>query len=170
MNRQQKPHFYTKFGIELPERMKQIHFFTEDLIFQLSNPDITLRWLSQILTNHIAEVENLNFIFCSDDYLLKINQSYLNHDFYTDIITFDHREDAKNPLASDIFISIDRVKDNAQKLTISFDRELHRVIIHGILHLLGWDDKTPEQQQLMREKEESCLSLHPNFKSIVDGE
>ena len=142
--------------------MKHIHFFTEDLVFQLPNPEVTLRWLSQILVDHATEAENLNFIFCSDDYLLEVNQTYLDHDFYTDIITFDYREEAKNPLASDIFISIDRVKENAQKIAISFDRELHRVIIHGVLHLLGWDDKTPEQQQLMREKEESCLSLHPN--------
>lgn len=143
--------------------MKHIHFFTEDLVFQLSNPDLTLRWLSQILADHATEVENLNFIFCPDGYLLEVNQTYLNHDFYTDIITFDYREEAKKPLESDIFISIDRVKDNAQKMAISFDRELHRVIAHGILHLLGWNDKTPEEQQLMREKEEACLSLHPNY-------
>ena len=143
--------------------MERIHFFTEDLVFQLSNPDVTLRWLSQILADHVSEIENLNFIFCSDDYLLKINQIYLDHDFYTDIITFDHREEIKNPLESDIFISIERVKDNAQKMAISFDRELHRVIIHGVLHLLGWNDQTLEQQQFMREKEEACLSLHPNY-------
>ena len=143
--------------------MENIHFFTEDLVFELPNTDTTLRWLSRILADHDTEVENLNFIFCSDDYLLEVNRTYLDHDYYTDIITFDNREVEEEALESDIFISIDRVKDNAQEIGIPFERELHRVIIHGLLHLLGWNDKTADQKQAMREKEEACLSLHPNY-------
>jgi len=144
--------------------MEDIHFFTEDVAFELTSSETTLQWLTHILDTHGGTVENLNFIFCSDEYLLKVNRDYLDHDYYTDIITFDNREEEEDALDSDIFISIDRVKDNANDLGISFDRELHRVIIHGILHLLGWNDKTEEQKLAMREKEEACLSLHPNYK------
>jgi rRNA maturation RNase YbeY len=144
--------------------MDSIHFFYEDTTFTLEQPDITSHWVQSIITEHEQEVEALNFIFCSDDYLLEINRSYLDHDYYTDIITFDNREINNDPLESDIFISIDRVKDNAQDLKITFHRELHRVMIHGVLHLIGWNDKTDEQKQAMREKEEACLSLHPNYQ------
>lgn len=143
--------------------MESIHFFYEDTPFILDHPAITQDWLHTIITNHEQQAEAINFIFCSDDYLLNINRSYLDHDYYTDIITFDNRESESDDLESDIFISIDRIKDNAQSMAVSFDRELHRVIIHGILHLLGWNDKTDEQKQAMREKEEACLSLHPNY-------
>ena len=144
--------------------MPAIYFFSEDTDFALVEEDLTLQWLERILTDHEQEAENVNYIFCSDEYLLDINRTYLDHDYYTDIITFDNREYDDEPLESDIFISIDRVKDNAQGLGITFDRELHRVIIHGMLHLLGWNDKTDEQKAAMRQKEEACLSLHPNYQ------
>ena len=144
--------------------MPAIYFFSEDTDFALAEEDVTLQWLERILTDHEQEAENVNYIFCSDEYLLDINRTYLDHDYYTDIITFDNREYDDEPLESDIFISIDRVKDNAQGLGITFDRELHRVIIHGMLHLLGWNDKTDEQKAAMRQKEEACLSLHPNYQ------
>ncbi|GAB5525838.1 MAG: rRNA maturation RNase YbeY [Roseivirga sp.] len=143
--------------------MASIHFFYEDTSFLLEHKSVTHGWVESIITSHEHELAAINFIFCSDDYLLEINRSYLDHDYYTDIITFDNRESESDDLESDIFISIDRIKDNAQSMNISFDRELHRVIIHGILHLLGWNDKTDEQKQTMREKEEACLSLHPNY-------
>ena len=144
--------------------MPAIYFFSEDTDFALAEEDVTLQWLERILTDHEQEAENVDYIFCSDEYLLDINRTYLDHDYYTDIITFDNREYDDEPLESDIFISIDRVKDNAQGLGITFDRELHRVIIHGMLHLLGWNDKTDEQKAAMRQKEEACLSLHPNYQ------
>ena len=144
--------------------MPAIYFFSEDTNFTLAEEDITLQWLERILADHEQEAENVNYIFSSDDYLLNINRTYLNHDYYTDIITFDNREYDDDALESDIFISIDRVADNAEQLGITFDRELHRVIIHGLLHLLGWDDKTEEQKAAMRQKEEACLSLHPNYQ------
>ncbi len=143
--------------------MDSIHFFSEDTTYALEQAQVTQDWVASVISNHDQQVEALNFIFCSDDYLLDINRTYLNHDYYTDIITFDNRESDSDNLESDIFISIDRIQDNASSLDIPFDRELHRVIIHGVLHLLGWNDKTEEQKEAMREKEEACLSLHPNY-------
>ncbi len=143
--------------------MDSIHFFSEDTTYSLEHTQVTQDWVASVISNHDQQVEALNFIFCSDDYLLDINRTYLDHDYYTDIITFDNRESHSDNLESDIFISIDRIQDNASSLDVPFDRELHRVIIHGVLHLLGWNDKTEEQKQAMREKEEACLSLHPNY-------
>lgn len=143
--------------------MGSIHFFYEDVPFTLESPSVTQHWIESIISDHDSTVEAINFIFCSDDYLLNINRSYLEHDYYTDIITFDNREPGDVAIESDIFISIDRIQDNAGDMNISFDRELHRVVIHGILHLLGWNDKTDDQKRVMREKEEACLSLHPNY-------
>ncbi len=143
--------------------MDSIHFFSEDTTYALEQAQVTQDWVASVISNHDQQVEALNFIFCSDYYLLDINRTYLNHDYYTDIITFDNRESDSDNLESDIFISIDRIQDNASSLGIPFDRELHRVIIHGVLHLLGWNDKTQEQKEAMREKEEACLSLHPNY-------
>ena len=140
--------------------MASIHFFTEDLAFQLAQPHVTLDWVSAILSDHHQEIESLNFIFCSDDYLLEVNRSYLQHDYYTDIITFDNREYEDDPLESDIFISIDRVTENANDHEVAFLRELHRVIIHGVLHLIGWNDKTDEEKQKMRGLETQFLDLH----------
>lgn len=143
--------------------MESIHFFYEDTSFVLDQTDITASWVEQIIDHHDQQAEAINFIFCSDEYLLNINRSYLDHDYYTDIITFDNRESETDHLESDIFVSIDRIKDNSKEIDVAFDRELHRVLIHGILHLLGWNDKTDKQKQAMREKEEACLSLHPNY-------
>ncbi len=144
--------------------MEGLQFFSEEIDFSLPSTETTEAWISSILQSHDAAVESVNFIFCSDDYLLNVNRSYLQHDYYTDIITFDNREYDDDPLESDIFISIDRVRDNAQDRSIPFEKELHRVIIHGLLHLIGWNDKTEEEKQAMREKEEACLSLHPDYK------
>ena len=144
--------------------MEGLQFFSEEIDFSLPSTETTEAWISSILQSHDAAVESVNFIFCSDDYLLEVNRSYLQHDYYTDIITFDNREYDDDPLESDIFISIDRVRDNAQDRSIPFEKELHRVIIHGLLHLIGWNDKTEEEKQAMREKEEACLSLHPDYK------
>lgn len=143
--------------------MESIHFFYEDTSFVLDQTDITSSWVEQIIANHSQQAEAINFILCSDEYLLNINRSYLDHDYYTDIITFDNRESADDDLESDIFVSVDRIKENSKDIGVAFGRELHRVLIHGILHLLGWNDKTDEQKEAMREKEEACLSLHPNY-------
>jgi len=116
-------------------------------------------WLQQVAQGYDQEIESINYIYCSDNYLLQINQKYLKHDYFTDIITFDHRNSTVEPIEADIFISIDRVKENASHHDVNWTNELHRVMIHGLLHLLGLDDKTDKQKQLMRETEDACLSL-----------
>ena len=114
--------------------------------------------LETVLAKEEQHAKTINYIFCSDDYLLKINKEYLNHDTLTDIITFDNSEE-EGKIEADIFISIDRIKENALSLKKDFDQELHRVIIHGLLHLLGYNDKTDDDKAEMRKKEDACLSL-----------
>ena len=137
--------------------MPSVRFFYEDCPFRLSNRLKIKEWVKQPIAHYGFELLNLNFIFCSDSYLHSINLQYLNHDTYTDIITFDNSETDKI-VEGDIFISIDRVKDNASKLKIAFETELNRVIIHGVLHLLGFKDKTKTEQQKMRAEEERWLA------------
>lgn len=135
-----------------------IQFFSEDVEFSLKDKKKTIQWINKITSNSNKEIECINYIFCSDEYLLNINKEHLDHDYYTDIITFDLSED-ENFIESDIFISIDRVKENAITNNMHFDTELYRVIIHGLLHLFGFNDKTEVQKIIMREKEDACLSL-----------
>lgn len=138
--------------------MPSVQFFEEDVSFQLPNEELVSTWIDRIIESEGYSLQELNFIFCSDDYLHKINLDYLKHDTLTDIVTFDNSDEEKE-IEGDIFISIDRVKDNAKDQSVSFDEELQRVIIHGVLHLLGYGDKTEEEKKQMREKEEGCLSL-----------
>jgi rRNA maturation RNase YbeY len=134
-----------------------IEFFSEEINFVLEEQTKTRKWINHCIQEEGLILGELNFIFCSDPYLLKVNQEYLHHDFYTDIITFDAR--VENNISGDIFISIDRVKENAQTHSNHFTNELHRVIIHGVLHIIGYDDKTLEEKTLMRSKEDFYLSL-----------
>jgi len=114
-------------------------------------------WYTQVASQEAKELGDVTIIFCSDDYLLEVNRQHLDHDYYTDIITFDYSE---FPIVSgDLFISVDRVKENAEVFKVSFDHELHRVIIHGFLHLCGYFDKSEEDELLMRSKENQALSL-----------
>jgi probable rRNA maturation factor len=105
-------------------------------------------------------LESLTYIFCTDDYLLQINNQHLQHDFYTDIITFDLSESTSSPTIGEIYISVDRVKENATTHQTTFEQELHRVIFHGALHLCGYKDKTKNDALLMRNKEDDCLSMY----------
>lgn len=139
--------------------MSEINFFQEEVSFNLKHKRLLRAWLSSIIHSNGHSFDSLNFIYCSDNYLLKINKEYLDHDYYTDIITFDNTEDAESPIDADIFISIDRVKENARQLKLPYEQELHRVMVHGVLHLLGHQDKTEEQKQDMRKSEEASLSL-----------
>lgn len=136
-----------------------IQFFNEEIDFKLSHKSAVRKWITHIISVEGQSIDELNIIFCSDDYLLNINQQYLDHDYFTDIITFDNREETGHPISSDIFISIDRVRDNANNLSLPFTSELHRVIIHGVLHLLGQGDKTKDQKAEMSKREEASLSL-----------
>ena len=137
--------------------MPVVHFFQEETRFKLPHPRITRRWLLDVVRSEKSELVAVNFIFCSDRYLTRMNVQYLAHDTFTDVITFDYG----NPSAiqGDVFISIERVRENAKKFETDFDKELHRVMVHGILHLIGYSDKTKGAKALMRKKEDAYLSL-----------
>ena len=137
--------------------MPAIHFFEEDITYKLKKKTLVKQWITETILAEGFRLKELNYIFCSDAYLLQINQQYLNHDTYTDIITFDNSETEK-VITGDIFISIERIRENAAKYNITEADELHRVIIHGALHLLGYKDKTAVTKQKMTEKEDFYLS------------
>ena len=139
--------------------MSTIQFFYQKPLNSLRNRGKLKQFLSKTAKSFKKEIGELNIVFCSDAYLLDINKKHLNHDYYTDIITFDLSE-KKGPIQSEIYISIDRVKDNAKSLKISFSRELHRVIFHGLLHLMGYKDKTTAAQKIMRKAEDGLLSSY----------
>ena len=138
-----------------------IHFHQADQSTVLKNKIRLKHFLASIVQdfrkNH--RIDTINYIFCSDEYLLTINQEYLQHDTYTDIITFDLSNN-ETKIVSDIYISIDRVKENAQKFNSSMEQELHRVLFHGILHLCGLKDKSKQDAALMRSKEEYYLNTY----------
>jgi len=135
-----------------------ILFFEEDIRFPLKEKNKYKIWLKKIAANQNRKIKDLNYIFCSDEYLYQINIDYLNHKTYTDIITFDNSETDKY-IEGDIFISIDRVKENAEKENAGFEKELLRVMSHGLLHLMGYKDKNKEDQLLMREMENQSIIL-----------
>ncbi len=135
-----------------------IHFFSEDTKFELSQKLKRKNWLKKIAETEGFKIQELNYIFCSDEYLYQINVDYLDHDDYTDIITFDNSEEEK-AIEGDIFISIDRVKENAVKHQQTEERELSRVISHGIFHLVGYKDKSHSEAKQMRAKEEFAIDL-----------
>ena len=145
--------------------MPQVHFHREDVDFRLPGEQHTADWILTIAGSEGYSIESLNFIFCSDKYLHQVNVTYLDHDTFTDIITFD-QSDSHNLLEGDIFISIERVKENAHQLDVKLDEELHRVIIHGVLHLMGYSDKSDEEKDRMRKKEEACLSLRTSRNNL----
>ena len=134
-----------------------IRFSAQSVDFELPEPQKVKKWLSEVICRRGKSVGNINYLFCDDEYILDANQRYLNHDTYTDIITFDYV--AGGLISGDIIISVDRVADNAEKFGVSFERELHRVIIHGVLHLLGQGDKKDEEAREMRRQEEEALAL-----------
>ena len=117
-------------------------------------------WIKQVIAEHGKKCGNISYIFTNDEHVLDVNRQYLGHDYYTDIITFDYSdEDGVGKINGDIFVSVDRIKENAKEFKTSFDNELHRVIIHGVLHLLGFKDHSPKDSKLMRQKENECLEL-----------
>jgi len=134
-----------------------IHFFNEDISYVLKDKKKLKKWVQVIIEHHHKSLGEINFIFCSDDYLYKMNVDYLQHNTLTDIITFDYCE--KNSISGDLFISIDRVKENAAHLKIKLVDELHRVMIHGVLHLIGFKDKSQQDADTMRSQEEKSLIL-----------
>lgn len=134
-----------------------IDFYNEDIDFQLENQQEVRAWIVKVIRHFKKEEGDLSYIFCSDKYQLEINKSYLNHHYFTDIITFNYNEG--NTIAGDIFISIDTVRANADEYKVTFEMELKRVMIHGILHLIGFNDKTDDQQEEMTRKEDEALNM-----------
>lgn len=141
--------------------MPSVNFFEEDIRFDLKNKLKVKQWIKTTIAAEGYKLQELNYIFCSDSYLLEINQQYLDHDTYTDIITFDN-SDKPGMIEGDIFISIDRIRENSQKFGTGETNELHRVIIHGALHLLGYTDKTAAAKKTMTGKEDQYLGIR-NF-------
>ena len=134
-----------------------VSFFSEDVDFELESQSETNAWIQETILKEAKNVGEITYVFCSDTYLHKMNLEHLNHDTFTDIITFNYCEE--DFINSDIFISIDRVKENADTFKTTFQNELNRVIIHGILHLIGYDDKSDTDKKVMRTKEDFYLSL-----------
>lgn len=139
-----------------------IHFTNETDFFSLTKEKDIKVWIKKTIEKESKHLGDINYIFCSDKYLLTLNKKYLNHNYYTDVITFDYSQ--SNILSGDIFISIDRVADNAKKYDTVFMTELLRVIIHGVLHLIGYDDKTETDKIIMTSKEDIYLKLFTNVK------
>lgn len=134
-----------------------ISFQNQSISFKLKNKTKLKLWIKTIVDKEKYALGAINYIFCSDDELLEINIKHLNHNTFTDIITFDYTENKK--ISSDIFISIDRVIENSKKFNTTFENELHRVMIHGVLHLCGYKDKTKPDAELMRKKENAALKF-----------
>jgi probable rRNA maturation factor len=142
---------------ENAEESEVIEFHSDGISFELTTPDAARRWIKQVLAQQKGRLRAIHFIFCDDEYLLALNQQYLAHETLTDIITFPY---AAPPLAhGDIFISIDRVRENAGLFQVAFERELYRVMIHGVLHLCGYSDDTPEEKTRMTAAEDAALAL-----------
>tara|TARA_B110000977_G_scaffold103602_1_gene135245 strand:+ start:3327 stop:3746 length:420 start_codon:yes stop_codon:yes gene_type:complete len=135
--------------------LENISFFSEDIDFQINNIENNTSWINSIISNYSKISGELTYIFCSDDYLLKLNIEHLNHDTLTDIITFDYTK--TGIISGDIFISIDRVTENAKSFLVPFQEELNRVMAHGVLHLIGFKDKTSKEKKKMREAENLAL-------------
>ncbi len=151
-----------------------IRYFTEDTSFRLKEKRLIAKWLKEVAAGRGRALGEMNYIFCSDAYLLQINRQFLGHDFYTDIITFDNSEDfeletGRPGVSADIYISIDTVRANGAVYGEGFTRELHRVIVHGLLHLVGYDDRDPWHQQRMRVAENRALKLLDEMRKEADG-
>ena len=131
--------------------------FSSQNNFSLDQSELAQKWIKEVANLHNKVIGEIDYVFCSDEFLLKINQEYLSHDTYTDIITFDYS--MADELAGEIYISTDRVSDNAERFGVSMNEELHRVMIHGILHLSGYGDKRKEEKQNMRDLENKALAM-----------
>lgn len=133
-----------------------IQFFYENLPESVNTKYTT--WLKDIILSEDKKLGEINYIFCDDEYLLKVNQDYLQHDYYTDIITFDYVKG--KTISGEIFVSLQRISDNASTLSKNYEEELRRVLAHGVLHLCGYKDKTKEEEQLMRNKEDFYIAKY----------
>ncbi len=154
---------YFRFKILI---MSEVRFFYKEVNPVINNRKVLQTFIAGLFKKEKKRLSKLNYVFCTDEALLQINKAYLNHNYYTDIITFD-LSDGPNELVGEIYISIDRVRENAKQLGNSLKEEVHRVVFHGALHLVGYGDKTPNQIKTMRAKEDAYLKLY--FKKVSRG-
>jgi probable rRNA maturation factor len=139
--------------------MQKVHFFFNEVVVSLQQRKALKTAIERLFRKENTRLKNLNIIFCTDEFLLGINKGFLKHNFYTDIVTF-YYSSPDDPVEAELYISCDRISDNAQKLQVSLKSELHRVIFHGCLHLCGYGDKTSQQIKMMREREDYYLRLY----------
>jgi probable rRNA maturation factor len=163
MGDEMDPFSRLSFGDDQPVESR-ILFHSEDVDFQLNQTALIRDWINETIQAENAKLEQLNIIFCSDSFLLQVNLEYLEHDTFTDIITFHYS--SLPDIEGDLFISIDRILENARQFQVDAETELHRVIIHGVLHLCGYGDKTKEEIQVMRQKENAYLELLTKKKGV----
>ena len=147
--------------------MNDVYFFSEEVAFVLPAPAETAAWIQEVIEQEGCVLAQLNFIFCADRYLHAKNMQYLQHDTLTDILTFDHT-DTPGTIEGDIYVSVDRVRANAQTWQQPFMQELQTVMVHGVLHLLGYEDQTPTAKALMRQKETEYVTQAQNLSTVVD--
>ncbi len=140
------------------QHVQQIQFFKEGTHFRLNHQKLLVTWLKRVARNEGFRIGVINYIFCNDDFLLELNKKFLEHNYFTDIITFDYGE-KKGEISGDIFISVDTVAKNASLYSSKFSEELHRVMVHGLLHLCGYKDKSIRDKSIMRKMEEKYLSV-----------
>lgn len=151
-----------KLVLPLTQKMEnEIIYNFVDMEIPDFNPEFFSLWIKNVIEKNNFKASNISYIFCSDEYLLDINRTYLNHDYYTDIVTFNYNEGVS--LSGDLFISYDRIVDNSKRLKVDVFDELSRVMIHGVLHLIGFNDKTDEEENEMRQKENECLNMRNSF-------
>ncbi len=136
----------------------QVQFFYEEINYKLQSESKIGQWLKLCASKENKNISLINYIFCTDAYLIEINKQYLKHDYYTDIITFEYSENEAS-LTGDVFISVDRAKENSIKLNQNFESEIMRLLVHGLLHLMGYKDKEPQDKKMMTSKEDHYLSL-----------
>ncbi|MDH6534735.1 rRNA maturation RNase YbeY [Parabacteroides sp. 52] len=136
-----------------------IRFYAEEISFPSIKKRIVSNWIKEVAGGYDKKVGDITYIFCSDEKILEVNRQYLQHDYYTDIISFDYTEE--NKISGDLFISLDTVRTNAESFHTTYNEELHRTIIHGVLHLCGINDKGPGEREIMEENENKALALLP---------
>ena len=139
-----------------------VTYHLQDTDFKFKHKLLNNRWLKMVAESEIKRLGDISIIFCSDPFILEVNLKYLQHDYFTDIITFDYCEG--NRLSGDLFISVDSVRENAEYYSVEFEDELNRVIVHGILHLIGYDDHSDEEKIIMREKENYYLQMRNSLQ------
>ncbi len=146
--------------------MIPIYFFSEEISFKPSKIKLIKSWLNDLVISEGHSIENINYIFCNDEYLHRINVEYLSHDTLTDIITFQYNEKGES-ISSDVYVSIEMTKLNARENRVGFNNELHRLLAHGALHLCGYKDKSKAHKKQMTQKEDYYLSLRPQKLAII---